>query len=242
MVKRSFIEIEDGEPGLLASALRSKGRAKTDSQLLMKFPRGLSEVEEEEEKESDAAEECSSTQEATTEKKSISCYPTGCCRDIVSGKIFQCSQEERTTIMLRNLPNNYTREMLLRLLGGKGFSGTFDFLYLPMDMRKRANLGYAFINCLDPGSACEIWKKFDGFGEWCLPSNKICQVSWSDPLQGLEAHIDRYKNSPMMHASVPDEYKPMVFSEGKRQAFPPATKKLKPPFQCRQRLRHPDPE
>merc|ERR1712026_538534 len=28
--------------------------------------------------------------------------------------------------------------------------------------------------------------------------NLMCEVSWGDPLQGLQAHIDRYRNSPVM--------------------------------------------
>jgi len=49
--------------------------------------------------------------------------------------------------------------------------------------------------------------------------------------QGLPAHIDRYRNSPVMHESVEDEYKPAVFSPGTgdRAVFPPPTKKLRVP-------------
>ena len=34
-------------------------------------------------------------------------------------------------------------------------------------------------------------------------------MNWSHPYQGLDAHIERYRNSPVMHEDVPDEYKPM---------------------------------
>ena len=56
----------------------------------------------------------------------------------------------RTTVMLRNMPNNYSRTMLLELLDAEGFAGQYDFLYLPMDFQSRASLGYAFINFVDP--------------------------------------------------------------------------------------------
>ena len=57
-------------------------------------------------------------------------------------------------------------------------------------------------------SGCE-----DGFCDWCLPSSKVCEVKLSGPHQGFQAHVDRYRNSPVMHRSVPDEYKPMIFKE-----------------------------
>merc|ERR1719321_875490 len=52
----------------------------------------------------------------------------------------------RTTVMLRNIPNNYTRAKLLELLDKEGFLACYDFIYLPMDFKRNANLGYAFLN------------------------------------------------------------------------------------------------
>mmetsp|Transcript_99887 Transcript_99887/g.308154 ORF Transcript_99887/g.308154 Transcript_99887/m.308154 type:complete len:188 (+) Transcript_99887:2-565(+) len=135
----------------------------------------------------------------------------------------------RTTVMLRNLPNNYTRSMLLALLDAEGFSGQYDFVYLPMDFKTHASLGYAFVNLVSPEQAASFWKIFEGFGKWVVASQKVCSVSWSCPYQGLAAHIERYRNSPVMHEDVPDDYKPMVFQEGARSTFPSPTKKLKAP-------------
>ena len=47
---------------------------------------------------------------------------------------------DRTTVMLRNVPNNYTREMFLALLDDNGFAGRYDFVYLPCDFRRQADL------------------------------------------------------------------------------------------------------
>mmetsp|Transcript_10652 Transcript_10652/g.20664 ORF Transcript_10652/g.20664 Transcript_10652/m.20664 type:complete len:482 (+) Transcript_10652:152-1597(+) len=135
----------------------------------------------------------------------------------------------RTTVMLRNLPNNYTRSMLLRLLDEEGFVGQYDFVYLPMDFKTHASLGYAFVNLTSTEQATAFWKKFEGFNKWVVSSQKVCSVSWSCPYQGLDAHIDRYRNSPVMHEDVPDEYKPMVFHNSVRGVFPAPTKKLKAP-------------
>merc|ERR1719498_778285 len=72
-----------------------------------------------------------------------------------------------------------------------------------------------------------------GFSQWKVQSLNVCEVSWSDPLQGLDAHVDRYRNSPLMHEAVPDMYKPVLLKDGIRISFPPPTKKLRAP-----RVRH----
>jgi len=133
------------------------------------------------------------------------------------------------TVMLRNLPNNYSRTMLIKLIDNEGFGGQYDFIYLPMDFKSHASLGYAFVNLIDSDQATRFFEAFEGFNQWVVPSQKVCSVNWSAPYQGLEAHIERYRNSPVMHEDVPDTYKPMLFRDGKRIAFPPSTKKLKVP-------------
>jgi len=140
-------------------------------------------------------------------------------------------RDTRTTVMLRNLPNNYTRLMVVNLLNQEGFKGKFDFLYLPIDFRSKAGLGYAFVNLCDPSFVQQFWKTFDGFTKWVLPSSKVCQVSWSGPHQGQAAHVERYRSSPIMHSSVPDECKPIVLLDGERVAFPEALKKIRAPRQ-----------
>lgn len=138
--------------------------------------------------------------------------------------------KEKTTVMLRNLPNNYTRQMFLQMLDENGLKGQYDFVYLPCDFYHDANLGYAFVNMVDASAVFLAWKAFQGFSDWSLPSVKVCQVMWSGPHQGFEAHVERYRNSPLMHQNVPDVFKPMIFRNGKRQPFPKPTKCLQAPF------------
>mmetsp|Transcript_91980 Transcript_91980/g.269029 ORF Transcript_91980/g.269029 Transcript_91980/m.269029 type:complete len:570 (-) Transcript_91980:471-2180(-) len=139
------------------------------------------------------------------------------------------STAERTTVVLQNLPLNYRRHMLLRMLDAEGFAGKYSFAYMPMDFKTRAGLGYSFIDLVHPSVVSRFWRVFDGYNKWIFPSAKVCQVSWSVPHQGLEAHIKRYRNSPLMHESVPDEYKPVLFAGGVRVPFPPPTRELAPP-------------
>lgn len=136
----------------------------------------------------------------------------------------------QTTIMLRNLPNGYTRDDLLCLLACFGFAGRIDFFYWPIDFETKAALGYAFVNLVTQMDAELLWRCMEGFSNWKLPSSKVCRVSWSKPLQGLEAHVERYRNSPLMHEAVPDVFRPMLFNHlGERVPFPLPTKKIKAP-------------
>lgn len=142
---------------------------------------------------------------------------------------FDFSLDDRTTVMLRNVPNNYTRDLLLTMLDCEGFAGLYDFIYMPIDFKSQACLGYAFVNLSDPSVVPLFWSTFNGYARWVLPSRKVCSVSWSAPHQGLQEHVDRYRNSPVMHASVPDMYKPVLFENGVRVQFPEPSKAPRAP-------------
>merc|ERR1711920_393260 len=137
---------------------------------------------------------------------------------------------EKTTVMLRNLPNDYTRQMLLDLLNQNGFDKDYDFVYLPMDFKRKAGLGYGFVNLVSHEAASRVFDKLQGFSGWeRLCSAKVLEVAWGHPLQGLNPHVERYRNSPVMHEDVPDEFRPLLFKDGVRVAFPPPTRKLRAP-------------
>lgn len=141
----------------------------------------------------------------------------------------QCAQSELTTLMMRNIPNDYTRSMLLDLLDSMGLAGKYDFLYLPMDFGKMAGLGYAFVNFVSHADADLARHTLHGFNQWKIQSQKVCAVCWGQPLQGFNAHIERYRSSPVMHKDVPDECKPIILQGGVRVAFPQPTKRVRYP-------------
>lgn len=142
---------------------------------------------------------------------------------------YKKGEEHYTTVMLRNLPNDYTRDMLLEFLDSEGFVGDYDFVYLPVDFRKQSNLGYAFVNLLTHEDGARAWKRLQGYQNWKVPSQKVLSMSWSTPLQGLEANIERYRNSPVMHEDVPDHFKPLLFKNGHSVPFPQPTRRLRAP-------------
>uniref|UniRef100_A0A6T0XNP3 Mei2-like C-terminal RNA recognition motif domain-containing protein n=1 Tax=Alexandrium monilatum TaxID=311494 RepID=A0A6T0XNP3_9DINO len=65
--------------------------------------------------------------------------------------------------------------------------------YVPMDVKTRAGFGYAFVNLVSATVVPNFWHVFDGFHKWMFPCQKVCRVSWSTPLQGLQAHLSRYR-------------------------------------------------
>jgi len=149
----------------------------------------------------------------------------------------QCSDSsDTTTVILRNLPIECTRDMFLQLLDDEGFSGTYDFLHVPTSFQTKVNLGYALLNLTAYEVAVSVIEHFEGFSNWPCNSDNFCEVAWNSPHQGFEVHVDRYRNSPLMHSSVPEVYRPVVFANGVRIAFPAPTTRTKAP-----RMRHQKP-
>jgi len=134
-----------------------------------------------------------------------------------------------TTVMLRHIPNRYTSAQLVELLDAKGFKAKYDFVYLPIDFQNKVNLGYCFVNLLSHEWALRFQQEFEGFKEWLFDSVKASEVSWAHPHQGLNEHIERYRNSPVMHPSMPSEYKPLIFNDGVQIPFPAPTRTIKAP-------------
>jgi len=101
---------------------------------------------------------------------------------------------------------------------------------MPVDFGTMVNLGYAIVNVSSHSDAEALRIRFDGFSSWDMPSDEVCSASWEDAeQQGLAANIERYRNSSVMHDSVPDECKPVVYVDGARAPFLPPTRRLKAP-------------
>lgn len=150
----------------------------------------------------------------------------------LSSTASESNEDERhTTRILQNLPNRYTWPMLLKLIDSNGFNGKYNLVYIPIDFKTGANMGYAFVNFVNVEDAATFTNHFQGFCSWEHNSEKRCQVACSEGLQGLEAFVERYRNSPVMHESMPDEFKPVLFSDGVRVPFPPPTRKIRKPRQ-----------
>jgi|Transcript_96419 hypothetical protein len=105
--------------------------------------------------------------------------------------------EPPTTMMIRNIPSRYSQQDLLLDLADMGFSGTFDFLYIPMDKSTSSNVGYAFVNFIDPYWANKCTQSFQNyrFKRYSYHgSKKVASVSVAH-LQGLTKNLEHYEKS-----------------------------------------------
>jgi len=136
---------------------------------------------------------------------------------------------ERTTVILRNLPEGFSRDMIAELLSSQGLAKNFDFIYAPVRFGTVSTIGYAFVNFTSPEAAEVCHSKFEGFTSWGKVCENVMSVVWSDSDQGLAAIIDRHRNSPVMHESVQEKFKPAIYKDGVRCAFPRPTRRIRPP-------------
>lgn len=122
---------------------------------------------------------------------------------------------------VRNIPNKYNQQMLLEEVN-VGHEGTYDFFYLPIDFKNRCNVGYCFINFLDPKHIPPFVHAFNGQRWKSFNSEKVCAVTFAR-IQGKQAMISRFQNSSLLEKD--DEYQPLLFystgpDRGKPEPFP----------------------
>ena len=136
--------------------------------------------------------------------------------------------DNRTSLMVRNIPNKYTQQMLLSEFTEHVHGpGSIDFFYLPIDFKNRCNRGYAFINFVDYRDILTFHRRYYGKHWRTFNSDKICDITYAR-IQGKSAMLKRFENSALMEKD--DEYKPLVFvshgaDKGTRLPFPdPSTK------------------
>ncbi|XP_077246234.1 uncharacterized protein LOC143886163 [Tasmannia lanceolata] len=134
-----------------------------------------------------------------------------------------------TTLMIKNIPNKYTKEMLVDFLdqhcleennkimnieeeeeAKKDFFSAYDFVYLPIDFRSGCNLGYAFVNFTDP-RATILLRRVLHHHKWAvLGSKKICEISYAR-IQGrdaLEKHFEKSNFACESEEFLPECYTP----------------------------------
>jgi len=153
-----------------------------------------------------------------------------------ASKSQSAGKKSLTTIIIKNLPEWYTRERIIALLEQHGLRARCNFLYLPVDLNTGKTLGYVILNFLTTDAAelcntCVNREQVSLCGEFGRSSaGASYEAVWASTQQGLRANIRRYRDNAVMHSSVPDEYKPILLSEGERIPFPPPRRSIRRPL------------
>lgn len=131
------------------------------------------------------------------------------------------------TTQVRNIPNKYQQQMLLEEIN-VSHEGTYDFFYLPIDFKNKCNVGYCFINFLDPKHIVAFVKDFNGLRWKSFNSEKVCAITFAR-IQGKSSMVSRFQNSSLLEKD--DEYRPLLFfssgpDRGKPEPFPSSSRSL----------------
>jgi hypothetical protein len=100
------------------------------------------------------------------------------------------------TVMVRQLPRQFTQRMFLQEVIRRGFEGLFDFLYLPYDFKKGINVGYGFVNFTDPEYALQFRDSLDGqyLDKYMRMKSKAIRVHPA-AVQGYEANYRHFAHT-----------------------------------------------
>ncbi|XP_024027450.1 protein MEI2-like 1 isoform X2 [Morus notabilis] len=133
-------------------------------------------------------------------------------------------EDSRTTLMIKNIPNKYTSKMLLAAID-EYCRGTYDFLYLPIDFKNKCNVGYAFINMIDPRQIIPFHQAFNGKKWEKFNSEKVASLAYAR-IQGKTALISHFQNSSLMNEDK--RCRPILFhtdgpNAGDPEPFPMGT-------------------
>jgi hypothetical protein len=122
--------------------------------------------------------------------------------------------------MISGLSRDCKRSQLLHILTLAEMQLECDFLYVPLDFKNvDRNFGFGFANFTTPVSAL--------CAKRILTAREL--TAEFAATQGLSSLTSRFRNSSVMHASVPDEARPAVFFAGARVPFPAPTQTIKAP-------------
>jgi hypothetical protein len=132
------------------------------------------------------------------------------CDDSRSESSLDQRETPQTTLMIRNVPVLYTRDMLATEWCNEG---TYDFLYLPYCCSSQRNLSYAFLNFTSEAAALIFVKKWHKQRLAHFSSRKPLNISFAD-VQGLEPNLLELKKKRVNRVKV-EQCQPLIFSNGR---------------------------
>ena len=121
--------------------------------------------------------------------------------DIISCK------DNRTTLMIKNIPNKYTISSFLEEINGN-FKDTYDIFYLPIDYVNKCNLGFAFINFVESFHIILFYELYRGKKWKKFNSDKKCELLYAK-FQGKNELISHFEKGKVLSFNSEDK-RPLI--------------------------------
>jgi hypothetical protein len=111
--------------------------------------------------------------------------------------------------MIRHIPNKYTMKAFLQEITPE-FQSKFDVFYLPIDYSNNCNLGFAFINFVNPMHIIQFFDTFRGRKWKKFKSDKICELAYAK-FQGRKELINHFEKGSVLN-NVTEDKRPLILS------------------------------
>ena len=106
-------------------------------------------------------------------------------------------KEKRTILMIKNIPNKFSKDKFLSIFNQE-FEGKFNLFLVPTDISEQKNYGYAFINFIDTLDIIYFYYRFNGKKWPNTNSIKVCEIVFSK-IQKINKMIKHYPIKVMYH-------------------------------------------
>ena len=131
-------------------------------------------------------------------------------------------EDIRATIMIKNIPNKFNKDLLLSIIN-QNFKGTYDLFILPTDINKFKNFGYCFINFTSSYYIPYFYFMFNGKMWSSTNSKKVCELTYSKvqgkndllrhyPIKIVHSNEDALNVTPEQQYIIPNVYK-LIFNK-----------------------------
>jgi hypothetical protein len=101
-------------------------------------------------------------------------------------------EDRRTTLMIKNIPNKFKRDLLLQMIN-ENFKEAYDLFILPTDANGYKNFGYSFINFTSSYYIPYFYFLFNNKKWPSTNSQKICEITYSK-IQGRSSLLSHYQS------------------------------------------------
>lgn len=123
--------------------------------------------------------------------------------NIIEGK------DNRTTLMIRNIPNKYTGKSLRNEIN-KSNKDRYDYFYLPIDFSNKCNMGYAFINFIHRAYILDFYYQYNDKNWTMYNSEKVCKITYGR-IQGKDQLVSHLKDKKVLK-SHNNNVKPLIMN------------------------------